>query len=159
MKEDYEKLADVRIKKAMELYKTENNQMALDTALVGDGFWKLEITPDAGHNYYYIMEAIYRYHKINPNDEIDKYYYNTLETMAGYCTSTKRVSSFLNILMAELDYEKQKISPFEINIVEILKIFRDRLTTNPKLYEKPELMEKVNEYDSYINEKHGYKVL
>lgn len=159
MKEDFEKLADVRIEKVMELYNEQKNDMVLYLALSGASFWKLEITPGAGHNYYYIIEAIYRYHKKNPGDKIDEYYYNTIKKMANSSFNIYAVTQFLNILMAELDYEKQKVSPFQINALEILKIFKERLRTEPKLYEKSEIIEKVGEYDKYINQNHGYKVL
>ena len=159
MKSDFEKMADVRIEKVMELYIEENNYMALFVALRGDGFWKLELTPGAGHNYYYIMEAIYRYHNAKPEDKIDKYYEETLMRLSRLCSSEKSVSVFLSIVVAELDYKKQGISPFEINMIEVLNLCREQLRTDPKLYKEEKTMEKVREYDKYINQKYGYKVL
>ena len=159
MKDDYEKLADLRVEKVMELYKNDNNMMALFVALKGGSFWKLELTPGAGHNYYYIIEAIYRYHKKYPNDKIDDYYTETIKKLALYSFSIEEVSDFFNIVMAELDYKKQNISPFEINMREILDLFQNRLKTDSELYEEKGVISKVSEYDEYINHNHGYKVL
>ena len=159
MQEYFEKMADIRIEKVMEFYKNENNDMVLYLALMGDSFWKLEVTPGAGHNYYYIIEAIYRYYLKNPEDRIDEYFSNTIKHMAKHSFSLRDITNFLNIVIAELDNEKQKISPFKINVVEILKIFSERLKIEPKLYNEGDIIEKVGEYDGYLNQNHGYKVL
>ncbi len=128
-------------------------------ALTGQSFWELEIKPGEGHNYYYIMEALYRYHLNNPDVKADEYFENTLNKFANCCTSEIETVYFLNILMAELDYGKKNVSPFKINVLNILKTFRNNLMENSKMNQNVDLIHKIEDYDKFISKEYGYKIL
>ena len=153
------KMADQRVQYAMDDYKKENNKMGLYAALYGFGRYKLEIKPESGHNYYLIMEAIFRYYKNNPNSDIDKLYYNTLLLLANTCSNIETVSMFIRTISVQLDYQKRKICPFNVNINVLLKTFKETIQKNKELIKDSRFINTMNSYNDLFNEKYGIKIL
>lgn len=158
-KELITEMADSRVEYAMSALKNEGNDMGLCCTFLGFGQLKLEIKPETGHNYYLIVDAIYRYYEKNPLSKIDKYYDETLLKIAKHAVSLNSLSILINIVSYQLENQKDKISPFEIDVVPILKELKNSVMNNQKLMDDSNYMQKFSEYDEYLNENYGHKIL
>lgn len=114
-KEAMEQMADKRIETAMEMYISKHNTFAFDFALCGVGPYKLESFPGTGHNYYYILEAIYRYYNKNPKSGIDNLLYRALWEPL-YSGSV----ILPGIISAQNKNQINGISPFKLNLESLL---------------------------------------
>lgn len=85
-------LADVIIDIVMKFKREENNNAGLYMALEGSGQFLVEARPNAGHDFRYILDAVYRYHKKHPEDRIDVYLYETFIKFSKISIFTYKVN-------------------------------------------------------------------
>lgn len=153
-----EKNSDARIDYAMAALKNENNKMGLYCALLGIGQFKLEVIPGAGHNYYSILDAIYRRYKIHPEEKIDVFLHETFLKFAQSVSSLEGCAKYINIISAQLENQKNNISPFEIEVKDVLLAIKHSITQR-SLNSNQQFMKKISEYDEYFNQNYGCKIL
>lgn len=119
-----------------------------------------------GPNMYFTMEAIYDYYRSNPNSGIDKDFYNSLIFLAQSYSGELMVERVLGIIDYQLNSEKSKSAPFEIDCQSVLNVLRNTIVANKAIYEKPDVerdnhsfWQSIEKYNEDFNQKYGRRVL
>ncbi|MBO4898206.1 MAG: hypothetical protein J5590_07915 [Clostridia bacterium] len=152
-------LADIVVKEAVSRY-TKIGPGGFGMVMCGIGPWKVESFPGAGHNYYAIIRAIYRYYA--KDKTIGSMTYDGLEWMCSTGAFMIEVDELLiKFIVAFLDAQKNNKAPFEIDAVSLLTKLKDRMTKYSVVI--PEYRETYDEFLSrngkFIEEMYGYKIL
>ena len=95
-----EKYADNLFKIAMNLYLEKNNIMGLVSLFYGIGAYTVEAFPNAGHDYYSVLRAMYKYNsnnKINMEEIFSKILDEMIEIKV-----TVGLQSIVDFLLARL---------------------------------------------------------
>ena len=127
--------------------------------LAGIGKFELESFPGAGHNYYVVLEAIYKYYKENPHKKADKILFNTLMKFINAMSSTKALSLICNYIIAQVKNEKQGISPFKLDNIQLLKQMRFVVLNKPEFSNDELAITLLNDTVRICEETMGEKVL
>ncbi len=83
--------------------------------------YTLESYPEAGHNQYVVLKAIYNYQRKHPEIDIESILETTFIRFQKTVNTVYIVEFFLTYVDAELKYEKETISPFKIITEEFLE--------------------------------------
>ncbi len=92
--------------------------------------YRLESYEGAGHNQYVVLKALYNYQKKHPEIDIESILKTTLITFQKHVKNVITVEFFLTYVDAELKYEKEKISPFNIINEEFLEETKKQVLEN-----------------------------
>ena len=122
--ESLARIADAMVEETVKMYVSGENKMAFMVMLMGSRSFKLEAFPGAGHNYYAILEAIYRYHKAHPEAGIDQIFYDRLSRYCELAGDPESASDQVNYIAAQLENEKKHTAPFTLDARSLLQKFR-----------------------------------
>lgn len=118
---DLMNFAMIMVDSTAEKYLDGSNKMAFPCMLMGIGKCRLESFPGAGHNYYVMLEAIYRYYREHPDKNVDKILFNSLMKCIDGMSAIEVLSLICNYIVAQIKNEKQGISPFKLDNIQLLK--------------------------------------
>ena len=132
--------AMLMVDSATQKYLDGSNKMAFPFMLMGIGKCRLESFPGAGHNYYVMLEAIYEYYRENPDKHVDKILFNSLMKCIEGMSSIEPLSLICNCIVAQVKNENQRISrfrsqrvsPFKLDNVQLLKQMRFVVLNEPE---------------------------
>lgn len=127
--------------------------------LTGIGKYGLESFPGAGHNYYMILEAIYKYYKEHPEKKVDKILFNSLMKFISAMSSTKALSLICNYIVAQIKNEEQGISPFKLDNIQLLKQLRFSVLNKAELLNNELATTLLDDTTKICEETMGKKVL
>ena len=134
-------------------------EMAFFLVITGIGKYRVESYPGAGHNYYVVLEAIYKYYKENPHKKVDKILFNTLMNYIKWMSSTRALSLICNYIVAQVKNEKQGISPFKLDNIQLLKQMRFAVLNKPEFSNDELAITLLNDTIRICEETMGEKVL
>lgn len=132
--------AMLMVDSATQKYLDGRNKMAFVNMLIGIGKYRLESFPGAGHNYYVILEAIYEYYREHPDKHVDEILFSTLMGYINAMSSAKALPLICNYIVAQVKNENQRISrfrsqrvsPFKLDNVQLLKQMRFVVLNEPE---------------------------
>ncbi len=124
---DIEKHADMIAEKLVEAVRRSKAGGAMFGYFQGVGPFKLESFPGAGHNYYEVLKSFYRLHLKNPNLECDKCVFKGLKSCILMSGTPKAFTMCANYIVAQVEFEKNGISPFKLDCIELLSYLRKSL--------------------------------
>ena len=136
-------------KKMVELINNDYNagkKIAYLPLLAGIGACIVEVQPGAGHNIFYVVDAIHNCYKENPQGGYDKGYVEGLYALIR--VSSAKVGSLeqlLRILFYQLDKEKDGTAAFKINIHDMIAGVNALISENRDVYRKDYAM-----FDSWL---------
>ena len=136
-----------------------SSKMAFFCMLMGIGKYRLESFPGAGHNYYVMLEAIYKYYRENPDKHVDKILFNTLMRCIETMSSTRALSLICNYIVAQAKNEKQGISPFKLDNIQLLKQMKSSVSNRPEFSNDELAITLLNDTIRICEETMGEKVL
>lgn len=87
--------------------------------LTGDGNYKVESYPGAGHNYQAVVDAIHNCYKNNPNNNVEKGYYDGIMTLIRVTKNIRNLQLLLNVLSYELQKERDGKAYFQLSMTDI----------------------------------------
>lgn len=140
-------------------YLDGSNKMAFPCMIMGIGKCRLESFPGAGHNYYVMLEAIYKYYKENPDKHVDKILLNSLMKSIEGMSAIKPLSLICNYIVAQVKNEKQGISPFKLDNIQLLKQMRFVVLNKPEFSNDELAITLSNDTIRICEETMGEKVL
>jgi hypothetical protein len=124
----------------------EGKKIAYLPLLAGIGACMVEIHPGAGHNFFYVIDAIHNCYKKNPQAGYDKGYADGLYALIS--VSSAKVGSLeqlLRILFYQLDKEKDGTAAFKIDIDDMIAKINALICENREVYRKDYAM-----FDSWM---------
>ena len=151
--------AMIMVDSATRKYLDGSNKMAFFCMINGMGKYNLESFPGAGHNYYITLEAIYKYYKEYPYKKVDKILFNTLMTCINGMSSTRALSLICNYIIAQVKNEKQGISPFKLDNIQLLKQMKSSVLNKPELSNNELAITLLNDTIRICEETMGEKIL
>ena len=146
------------VKIAIDNYITKNNEMALYLLLLGKGNYKIEAFPDAGHNFYEVLNSFYEYKKNYSDINVEKILEDALNVSISNICKVEDFAMVMNYIFTELDNEKNNISPFKIDILEILNNLRERIQSFDKFKNNILFEMQLKKSEDYLNKKYGHKI-
>ena len=130
-------LAYKYVKIVLDKYINSGNHMGFHLLYYGKGNYKVEAFPGAGHNYYAVLDGVYRYaHEYNKGDFQD-IFERSLSFTIDHTFYPKDVSLFCNYLIAEIDNEISGKSPFRINVHGVFDHLKKRAEEYELLRDNP----------------------
>ena len=161
MDKHYELLhfAMIMVDSTAKQYLDGSNDMMFLCMLMGIGKYRLESFPGAGHNYYVILEAIYKYYRENPDKHVDKILLNSLMKCIEGMSAIKPLSLICNYIVAQVKNEKQGISPFKLDNIQLLKQMRFAVLNEPEFSSDELAITLLNDTIRICEETMGEKVL
>ena len=164
-------LADQRVELAMSYDDEETAAMSL-FASFGGAAGKLG---DGTDNYNYILNALYRYYKNNPDERVEKIYQRTLNLTASLALSDniKSIQSLIefltpevaaewlfNMVMSEMYYRNGEVSPFEsIDLKDLVEYYLDGIKNDVEFYADIEVLDKIREYVKILQERYEMDIV
>ena len=153
-------IADEIVKTAVKRYEG-SGAFSFALTIMGSGKFKLESFPGAGHNFYVILEAIYKYY--NYDKRISNMLSESLEYLCDF-GPFKIEGDYLLLNFINLILNKQKLNeaPFNIDCIILLEKFKIRVKNGIEQgrYENiQEYNELLDKYGKNIEENIGYKIL
>ena len=145
----------------------DGNDMAFFCMINGIGQYGLESFPGAGHNYYVILEAIYKYYNANPDKKVDSMLFNTLMKCINAGPSTKALSLICDYIVAQVKNEnqrisrfgRQRVSPFKLDNIQLLKQMRFAVLNDADLSNNELAIALLNDTIRICEETMGEKVV
>ena len=145
----------------------DGNDMAFFCMIIGIGKYDLESFPGAGHNYYIILEAIYKYYKENPDKKVDSMLFHTLMKCIDTMSAPEALSLVCDYIVAQVKNEnqrisrfgKQRVSPFKLDNIQLLKQMRFAVLNDADLSNNELAITLLNDTIRICEETMGEKVL
>ena len=120
--------AYIKFKHLLGYYKEDREPITMYGLLLGGGNYSVKANPDAPHNYQAVIDAVYRYYKENGKDpDAVEYYEEGLKEVAKYVAEVRSIQSAIEIFSYEMSKEKEGLAPFQVNMEEIISIFKCNL--------------------------------
>ena len=157
--ENFEKYLDELTMYTFNGYIKNNDKFGLCGLLLGNGHWKAESFPGAGHNYLEVLNSIYRYSINNPEVNVANILEEILNFVAMYFGSLEEFLMIMNYVYLQLDNEKNNKSPFKINVIRILNALKSNILSDSGLYQNKMFIEQVHKSEEYLNQNYGHKIL
>ena len=157
-KKSMDKIAMLLVDEAVRDY-IKNKKMTFLCLILGDGQFKLEAYPGAGHNYYVVLEAIYEYYKKHPFKQVDKMLFDTLIKSISISKTPQAVAKNCDYIAAQIENEKKGISPFKLDNIELLKQMKARILNNIELSNNELAHTLLNDTAKFYEETTGEKIL
>lgn len=151
--------ADQLTEVVFDFYTNKDNEMALHSLLLGKGNYLLETFPNAGHNYYEVLNAIYRYSKQHTKIKIANIMEDAFVLCALHIVSLDDFSMLMNYIFTHLKNEKIGKAPFKINFLPVLKAINHRIFACEKLINDIRFMESVKKTETYLQRYYGLSIL
>ena len=149
-----DKLIDVAIN-----YYLNDNKMAFYMILLGKGKFKVEAFPNAGHNYYEILNSIYKYKELHDDIDVKNIFENSLLLCIKYLNEISEFELIMNYLFVQLDNEKNNNVPFKIDLLKILNALKFRLTSKETIVQNESFMNCISKYEHVLEENYGHKII
>ncbi|MBR6808432.1 MAG: hypothetical protein IKM46_08675 [Clostridia bacterium] len=110
------------------------------------------------------MEAIYTYHRNNPDFKIDEKFYNNLRSAISKVKGSYSFLSLLRMVEYQIVSENEHRSPFSLDIITLLEDIKNNLYKNQDLYkseiyERKKFWKTVEQHNESLNSNYGYKIL
>lgn len=140
-------------------YLDGSNKMAFPCMIMGIGKCRLESFPGAGHNYYVMLEAIYKHYEENPDEHVDKILFYALMKCINGMSAIEPLSLICNYIVAQVKNEKQGISPFKLDNIQLLKQMRFAVLNEPEFSNDELAITLLNDTIGICEETMGEKVL
>ena len=134
-------------------------EMAFFLVITGIGKYRLESYPGAGHNFYIVLEAIYKYYRENPGKNVDKILFNTFMLYINAMSALNALSLICNYIVAQVKNEKQGISPFKLDNIQLLKQMKSSVSYRPEFSNDELAITLLNDTIRICEETMGEKVL
>lgn len=161
MDKHYELLhfAMIMVDSTAKQYLDGSNKMAFPCVIMGIGKCRLESFPGAGHNYHVMLEAIYKYYKENPDKHVDKILLNSLMKCIEGMSAIEPLSLICNYIVAQVKNEKEGISLFKLDNIQLLKQMRFVVLNKPEFSNDELAITLLNDTVRICEETMGKKVL
>lgn len=139
--------AYIKFKFLLERYKKTREPITMFGLLLGGANYSVKANPDAPHNYQAVIDAVYRYYNENGKDtDAVEYYEEGLKDVAKYVAEVRSIQSAIEIFSYEMSKEKEGIAPFQVNMEEIIGIFKCNLKE-----EYSRLINKKSDADQWLS--------
>ena len=106
-----------------------------------------------------IMEAIYNKKRKFPNSNIDQILYKILLTEFKIETSPIFLKNCIDCLLYQMNSEKQRTSPFNLDLQTLLEELKNNIQRNYERYKNFEITEDLENYDQRIEKNCGRHIL
>lgn len=150
---------DKIINKAFDSYFARGSVMGISMALLGKGILKAESYPDAGHDYYAVLDSIYKYQRNNPGVDVKGIFENSLILAVTKFNSVEDFTMVINYIFTQLDNEKKNLTPFKVEMKKVLEAFKIVLNNCEDMSKKNILLNEVQKADRYLYENYGHRIL
>lgn len=156
-------VSDQKTEIAFDFYFNKNNYMALYFLLTGMGGYAVEAYPNAGHNCNEVLLSIYKYSKNNMDKDVLGAFENVFKFATSKIYDINKFLLLTEYIYLELDNEKNGISPFNVNIKELLLFIKNGLNNglNSNFFEgsKDVFNHEVQKSDQFLYQNYGHKIL
>lgn len=106
-----------------------------------------------------VMEAIYDKKRAEPDSDIDRILYRALTDVFETTVSPIYLRNCIDCLLYQMNSEKQKVSPFEIETAPLLEALKANIARNYDRYCSLEILENLQNYDHRIAGMCGFHIL
>lgn len=118
-----ENVLDILTKK----YEEGEHKLAYFPLLAGIGSCRVESNPDAGHNYYAVIDAIHKYYTKTENKNVKSALQDSLLEMISVSNTDESMDLILNILIYQIQLEDDEKAVVFLDRNTIIDDLRNKL--------------------------------
>lgn len=134
-------------------YMKTKNKMYFRMLYLGIGNYKVEVHPNAGHNYHMILNGIYNYAKKNVDKDMKTIFEDSLLEVIDGTYYPADFNLLTNYFVTEFDNEINNVSPFRIDINKIANGLKNRIEVCDMLKDNKGVKYDLQNTFDYINSK------
>ncbi|HBE14982.1 MAG TPA: hypothetical protein DCY72_01865 [Ruminococcaceae bacterium] len=153
MNMDLQKLAYDYVKIIFNKYISDGNYMGFYLLYYGKAIYKVEAFPGAGHNYYAILDGVYRYARETRTDNFQDIFERSLSFTIDSTFYPNDVSLFCNYLVTEINNEISGKSPFSIDVDRVLDHLKKRAEEYELLRNDPSVKREIIRTQEIVTKK------
>ena len=143
-KESGDFFADECIKITIRNNKPEDVGMWMVISGIGNSF--LPMRDGETHDYVAMIDAIYRYHDMHSEIDVNSYYQNALDYMSKVIGNHSQLLTALNVFAYEYNNELRGLSPFTVDIASHMNKVKQLVETSDRLKDNGENMKLFESY-------------
>lgn len=150
-------IAEKKTALAFDFYFSKDNIMALFGLLLGMGGYAVEAHPGAGHCYHVVLQAIYKYSRKHPDQDILGAFETTFKFAAGKIVNISIFNSLTEYLSLQLRYEEDGTSPFTVNIRELIMALKNGLNHPSYKGDRSTSNILMQQFEQYLYQRFGIR--